>query len=365
MGKQHSSKAKRKRRLLEQPPMRRVVLSLLPILLAGITFFGWRVLALLAVCVAGGLAAEWVMTSRRGKPVTEACFVTTFLFALSLPPTLPLWMALVGAVVAILFGKEVFGGFGRNFANPAIVGRAFVYVAFPVAMTGSFVPAFRGLPGGFGRWSLPAMATAPERLAPAATRGVDAVTAATPMWALREIEEPEQRGAFVRDVLPSLFLGHVGGTYEGEYERRVLAAGSTGEVSALLILLAAVYLVVTKTANWRLMLGPLAGAAGMAAALRHVAGIEAVPPLPFTLLSGALLYGAVFMVTEPVSAPRKKASVWLYGLLIGALVVFMRWRAQFAGAVAFAILIGNIVAPSLDMAVSAWERRRKAREAEG
>jgi len=140
-------KLKLKRLFLRQPAMLRVVYSLIPILIAGIYFFGWRVLALLAVCLVGGLVTEWVMTRRRGKPISQACFVTVFLYTLSLPPTMPFWMALVGIVVGILFGKEVFGGFGRNFANPAIVGRAFVYVAFPIAMTGSFVPAFRGFPG--------------------------------------------------------------------------------------------------------------------------------------------------------------------------------------------------------------------------
>jgi Na+-transporting NADH:ubiquinone oxidoreductase subunit B len=336
---------KRKRLFLKQPPMVRVVYSLLPILAAGISFFGWRVLALVAVCLAGGLATEWAMASRRGKPISQACLVTVLLYALSLPPTMPFGMALVGIVVAILFGKEVYGGFGRNWCNPAIVGRAFVYLAFPVAMTGSFVPAYRGFPGGLAHWS-PQVAIG---------EGMDAVTAATPMWARRDFR--------FQTPLASLFVGNIGGTFEGPYGKKVLAAGSIGEVSALLILLGAIYLLATRTANWRLMLGPLLGATVACLALRHVARVEAVPPLLFTLGSGALLYGAVFMVTEPVSAPKKKPSIWIYGLLIGALIVFLRWKAQFAGAVAFAILIGNIVGPSLDMAAAAWADRRKTRNA--
>jgi len=332
---------KPKRRFLKQPQMLRVVAALVPIVVAGVYFFGWRVLALLGVCVAAGLGVEWLMESRRGKPVSQACFVTCFLYALSLPPTLPLWMAVVGIVVAILFGKMVFGGFGRNFVNPAILGRAFVYVAFPVAMTGSFVPAADGFPGGLGAWSV--------REGP----GVDAVTAATPMWARRDYEH--------ETPISDLFLGNIGGAFEGPSGAENLAAGSIGEVSALLILLAGIYLIVTKTANWRLMASALVGAVAANTLFRYVLGSDGVPALPFTLCSGALLFAVVFMVTDPVSAPKTKPAVWMYGALIGALIVFLRWKSQFAGAVGFAILLGNVVGPSLDMAVTGWKDWRKAR----
>jgi Na+-transporting NADH:ubiquinone oxidoreductase subunit B len=315
------------------------------------------VLALAGVCTLAGLATEWWMERQRGKPVSEACFVTCLLYALSLPPGMPFWMAAVGVAVGVLFGKEVFGGFGRNFANPAIVGRAFVYVAFPVEMTGQFVPAFRGFPGGFGQWSLASLSQVPDWLAGAAKTAVDAVTAATPMVARRDF-------GYDTPVL-NLFLGDIGGVFQGQFGERLLAGGSIGETSALLILLAGVYLLVTRTANWRLMVSPLAGATLTCLLLRHAAGVQAVPPLAFTLCSGALLYGVVFMVTEPVSALRKRLAVWLYGLLIGFLIVFLRWKGQFAGAVAFSILLGNAVGPTLDLAVGAWEQRRKGPKAAG
>jgi Na+-transporting NADH:ubiquinone oxidoreductase subunit B len=347
--------AKPKRLFLKQPQMLRVVYALVPIALAGVYFFGWRVLALLAVCVTAGLGVEWLMESRRGKPISQACLVTGFLYALSLPPTMPYWMAVVGIVVAILFGKMVFGGFGRNFVNPAILGRAFVYVAFPVAMTGSFVPAFRGFPGGFAAWSFTSSERAPEWLAPAAERSVDAVTAATAMWARRD---------FGHDTpVPDLFLGTIGGTFEGPTGPKVLAAGSIGEVSALLIVLAGIYLVATRTANWRLTTGALGGTVAAVLLFRNVLGYDGVPPLPFALCSGALLYAAVFMVTDPVSAPKTKPAIWVYGVLIGVLIVFLRWKSQFAGAVGFAILLGNVVGPSLDMAANAWQEWRKGRGA--
>ncbi len=352
-----AAKPKPPRRLLQkQAAMRRMCMALAPIGVAGIYFFGWRVLALVAACTLVGLASEWWMTSRRGRPVSEACFVTCLLYALSLPPTLPFWMAAVGMVVAILFGKEVYGGFGRNWCNPAIVGRAFVYVAFPVEMTGSFVPAFRGFPGGFGRWSLAGMGKVPAWLASGAETMVDAVTAATPMWTRRDFGHAAGLG--------DLFFGTIGGTFPTPYgTHQVLAAGSVGEVCAPLILLAGVYLLLTRTANWQLMLGPFVGAALAVLLFRHLGGSDGVPGLGFTLCSGAFLYGAVFMVTEPVSAPKKTASVWIYGMAIGFLIVLLRWKAQFAGAVAFSILMGNILGPSVDMAVVAWQQRGKAAEA--
>src|SRR6056297_2400910 len=125
-------KKKPKKRFMKQKNMVRVLYALAPILVAGIYFFGWRVLSLVAVCTAAGLLTEYITSRQRGAPISMACFVTCGLYSLSLPATCPYWVGIVGIVVAILFGKEVFGGFGRNFANPAIVGRTFVYVAFPV-----------------------------------------------------------------------------------------------------------------------------------------------------------------------------------------------------------------------------------------
>lgn len=165
-----------------QPIMLKVLAALIPCQVGAIYFFGWRTLALLAWVTMAGVLTEWIAASRRGEQVSTACLVTCALFSLSLPAEIPLWMATVGIVFAILFGKEAFGGFGRNIFNPAITGRAFIYVAFPEEMTGRFSPAFRGFPGGFAKWSLGAMSQAPEWLSPAGlARGVDALTQATPM----------------------------------------------------------------------------------------------------------------------------------------------------------------------------------------
>lgn len=335
---------------LKQKNMIRVLQALSPVAILGIYFFGWRVFALLAVSICTGLCTEWYMTSLKKGKVSYAVFVTTSLFALSLPPTTPLWIAAVGSIVAVLFGKEVFGGFGKNIFNPAIVGRAFVYVSFPAEMTGRFVPVFSGFPGGFAHWSFSTLKTLPAAFSDKGLQIADAVTTATPMWSRRDF-------SFTADWL-QLLLGNIGGIFQ---EKRVLAAGSIGEVSAVALIFAAVYLIITKTANWKLTISTLAGAAGLTLILRYVAGIDEVPPLHFSLLSGALLYGAVFMVTDPVSAPKVPLSQWIYGLFIGAMVVFFRYRSIFAGGLGFAILLGNMVAPSLDL----WIKRYRAAKKSG
>jgi Na+-transporting NADH:ubiquinone oxidoreductase subunit B len=334
--------------MLKQKNMLRVLHALLPIALAGVYFFGWRVAALLAVSLVCGFCTEWYMQSLKKGKVSYAVFVTAALFALSLPPTTPFWIAAAGIIVAVLFGKEVFGGFGKNVFNPAIVGRAFVYVSFPIELSGRFVPVFTGFPGGFGRWSFSSLATLPAGFAQAGVAAADAVTAATPMWSRRDFHH-------TADWL-QLFLGHIGGTFSSGSTVKVLAAGSIGEVSALAIIAAAVYLIATKTAQWRLTVATLLGATGITLLLRHGLGIDAVPPLLFTLLSGALLYGAVFMVTDPVSAPKLPPSQWIYGIFIGCVVVFFRYRSIFAGGLGFSILLGNMLAPTLDL----WIKRFRA-----
>lgn len=338
---------------LKQKIMLRVLYALVPVALTGVYYFGWRVGAILAVSWTCCFFTEWAMAARRSGTISYACFVTASLYALSLPPTIPFWMAGLGAIVAILFGKEVFGGFGKNIFNPAIVGRAFVYVCFPVEMTARFVPVFKGLPGGFGSWSLTHLKEAPSFLAQAGLAATDAVTAATPMWTRRDF-------GYVADTM-QLFLGNIGGIFSQGQSTRVLAAGSSGEVCAAVILMSAAYLIVTKTAQWRLMAATVLGAVVLNIVLRHVAGMEGVPPLPFTLFSGALLYGAVFMVTDPVSAPKLPLSQWVYGLFIGVMVVFFRCAGIFAGGVAFSILLGNMLAPSLDL----WIKRARTEQGMG
>jgi Na+-transporting NADH:ubiquinone oxidoreductase subunit B len=329
---------------LKQKNMLRVLYALAPVALVSIYYFGWRVALVCAVSILVAFLTEWIMASRRKGKISYACFVTASLYALSLPPLTPIWIVAVGAIIAIIFGKEAFGGFGKNVFNPAVVGRAFVYVCFPVELTSRFVPVFKGFPGGFAQWSFAAVRNAPEYLARANIHIADAITAATPMWVQRDY------GYAVSPV--NLILGNIGETFERD-GMRVLAAGSIGEVCTVVLIIAALYLLITRTAQWRLMISTLAGAVLCNIIMRTFLGIIATPPLLFTLFSGGLVYAAVFMVTDPVSAPKQKLSQWTYGIFIGAMIVFLRSKAIFAGGVGFAILLGNIISPSLDL----WLRR--------
>ena len=170
--------------------------------------------------------------------------------------------------------------------------------------------------------------------------GLDALTAATPMWAARDYGHVTGFG--------QLLLGRISGEFSSGDVVRTLAAGSVGEVSALLILVGGAYLLWTKTANWRLVAGSLGGAAAASIVFRHVLNAPHVPPLHLTLASGGMLYACFFMVTDPVSAPRHPIAQFAYSAFIGAFIVLFRWKAAFAGGVGFAILLGNTVGPTLE-----------------
>ena len=341
MSESKTKKRERSSRFKEQKMMRRVLLALTPALLGAIVFFGWRSAFLCVWIMLWGCATEYVLARRRGDPLTESCLVTGMLLALSLPPTLPLWMGTVGIVVAIAFGKEFFGGFGRNVFNPAIVGRAFLYVAFPGAMTRGFVPVYAGGWRGLLHWG--------PRIN---VDGLDAVSAATPMWAWRDFG--------YHTPFLNMVTGSIHGTFRGSGDAvRILAAGSMGEVSAILLLLGGLYLLWSKTAQWRLALSCLVGGAGFAALVRYGFGVEAVPPTYWALCSGGFLYAAFFMVTDPVSAPKDKTTQLIYGAFIGAMIVFFRWKAVFAGGVGFAILLGNTVGPSVEMFFKGRKQRQR------
>ena len=164
--------AKGKKLLRKQPPMRKVLIALIPCALGGVYYFGWRSGAMIAVSCVVAFIIEWLFCRKRNEPVSEAVFVTAVLFALVMPPTVGWHVLIIGTVFAILFGKEVFGGFGRNIFNPALAGRCFVYICFPYALTGFWGAAAEGPIGALDRWT-----TAPTK--------IEAVTGATPMGNLK------------------------------------------------------------------------------------------------------------------------------------------------------------------------------------
>ena len=303
-----------------QAPMLRVCYALLPLALFSIYLFGWRSAALIAVTFIFGIAAEAAFTFREGKPVTSAVFVTCLIFSLSLPPSLPLWMAAVGIIAGVVLGKMAFGGMGLNIFNPAMVGRCFIYITFPIEMTGTWANPFWGGAGGFSKW----------------TYSADAVTQATPLMQLKSgIEIP----------LDTLFIGNT--------------AGSIGETSTLLILLGAAYIIFNKTASWRLALSCLLGGVAASILLKSV-GIEGTLSPLHTVLSGSLLFGAAFVVTEPITGAKTVPGQWIYGSAIGALSVVLRLFSNFPEGIMFSVLLMNSLVPIMDSAFRKMKTARKA-----
>jgi Na+-transporting NADH:ubiquinone oxidoreductase subunit B len=305
---------------LTQQVMLRVCYALIPLVFASVYLFGWRSLAVVLVVLAFGIATEALFTFKEGKPVTSAVFVTSLIFSLSLPPMIPFWMAVVGIVAGVALGKMVFGGFGQNVFNPAMVGRCFLYVTFPIEMTNQWASPLWGGAAGFGRWSL----------------SLDAVTRATPL-----VEG--HKGISV--PLDQLFFGNT--------------AGSLGETSAFLILLGGIYLIYKKAAPWRLAVSCLIGGVLLSSVL-HGLGAAGVPSALVTLLSGSFLFGSVFVVTEPISGAKTPYGQWIYGFMVGGLTVVLRGFSNFPEGVMFSILIMNAFVPLIDQAVRRMQASKKA-----
>lgn len=308
-----------KKLLLMQKPMVRVCYALMPLVLASLYFFGWRAVVLTLLVLICGMITEGLFTFPQGKPITSAVFVTGLIFTLSLPPTIPFWMAVVGIVFGVSIGKMVFGGFGQNVFNPAMVGRCFIYITFPVEMTNSWVESYWGGLGGLGHWSA----------------SLDTLTRATPLTELRQGGEiPWQK----------LFLGHT--------------AGSLGETSVLLILLGGMYLVYKKVASWRLLVSCLLGGMVCSLILRGIS-LEQTSSLFSTFMAGSFLFGAFFVVTEPVSGAKTRLGQWIYGFVIGALIIVLRGFSNFSEGVMFSVLIMNAFSPLLDQTIRQIQSRKK------
>jgi Na+-transporting NADH:ubiquinone oxidoreductase subunit B len=305
-----------------QQPMVRVLKALAPLIVFAVYLFGWRIILMLLLVNAAGFLTEYMFTRRWKEPVSSAVFVTGCLYTLSLPPALPLWMAVAGVVFAVLFGKMVFGGFGRNVFNPALTGRAFVYVCFGNYMTSMWTEPLRGAGGGF--------------LAYAA--GADAVTQATPGMVMKTA------GSAAIPLL-DLFVGTTSGTIGG--------------TSALLAIVGGLYLLWTKAANYRIVTSCVLGYLAVETAL-WLAGVAGVVDPLHAVLGGSFVVGAFFYATDPVSASQTNEGRWIYGAFIGVMscliTVFSAWPAG----TMFAILLANTFAPLLDYVVRELKNRSAA-----
>lgn len=262
--------------------------------------YAWRPLLVAAIVFPLGILTEFIMERRLKKKVSEAVLVTCALFTLAMPPLVPLWLLPIGIIFAVLMGKEVFGGFGRNIFNPAITGRIFIYISFPNLLGAAWME-----PVNFGF-------------------DVDTLSSATPLAMLRSGES--------LDLLP-MFFG--------------LRSGSLGEAPIFLIVAAAVYLIATKTANWRVIVSMVVSGFLLSAALYYSGVVQALHPV-YGLMSGSFLFVAVFMATDPISAVKKPLSAYLYGTLIGVTAILVRTFSLFPEGTSFGILIGNTFASLID-----------------
>lgn len=258
----------------------------------------------------------------RGHEFSEAFLVTSLLFALTLPPSIPLWQVAIGISFGVIFAKEAFGGVGQNFMNPALVARAFIYFAYPAQMTGDTI------------WT-----------------AVDGVSSATALGQIVSAGPGLDLSALSTTWLQS-FLGTI--------------PGSMGETSTLACLFGAAVLLFTGIASWRIMVSMLLGGL-LCSSLFWLSGsasnpLYAIPP-HWHLVLGGFAFGLVFMATDPVSAAHTATGQWFYGLLVGSLSILIRVaNPAYPEGVMLAILLGNVFAPLFDyVVIQANIKRRKLR----
>jgi Na+-transporting NADH:ubiquinone oxidoreductase subunit B len=258
----------------------------------------------------------------RGHEFSEAFLVTGLLFTLTLPPDIPLWQVAAGISFGLIFAKEVFGGVGRNFMNPALASRAFIYFAYPAQMTGDMI------------WT-----------------AVDGVSGATPLAQLAAAQPGEVMSS-LNVTWAQTFFGTI--------------PGSLGETSTLACLIGAFILLITRIAPWRVMASTLIGAL-LCGSFYYYSGSDinplwAIPPL-WHLTLGGFAFGLVFMATDPVSAAHTRPGQWMYGLLVGVLAIMIRVsNPAFPEGIMLAILLGNVFAPLFDyFVIQANIKRRMLR----
>jgi electron transport complex protein RnfD len=287
--------------------MYRVIISLLPACLAALYFFRFRALFLILSCVAASLATEALFFWVRKKPVSAlfdgSAIITGMLLALTLPPSFPASLAVIGAVVSIAIGKQAFGGLGHNIFNPALVGRAFLATAFPVAMT-SWIP-------------------------PVILK-VDVATFATP---LANLKFQDAIGQGTLTSLRDLFWGNVG--------------GCLGETSALALLLGGVYLLFRRTIDWRIPLGLTFSLSAFTGVFWLISPAQRANPL-FHLLAGGFLLGALFMATDMVTSPVTSKATWIYAIGAGLIIGLIRLFSGYPEGVMYGILFMNTFVPLLN-----------------
>ena len=283
-------------------------------------FWGlWKVIPLYLVSYIVGLGIEFTSAQIKGEEVNEGYLVSGFLIPLIVPVDVPLWMLAIAVAFAVIFGKEVFGGTGMNFLNPALLCRAFLFFSYPSAMSGSQVWIARRC-------------------------GADAITGATPLSFLGEGMEAITNNGY---TFWNMFAGTV--------------PGSVGETSVIAILIGAFIILWTGVASWKIMVSSIAGAL-FVGWLGTAFGATDVPAYT-QLVMGGFAFGTVFMATDPVTSAQTECGKWIYGFLVGALCITVRlFNPGYAEGMMLAILLMNTFAPLIDHCVVSSATKKRAKK---
>ncbi len=300
-----------------------VVIAMIPAIAASFYFFGIGALKVIAISVISCVLFEYLIQRfllKGPQSITDgSAVITGVLLAFNLPSNLPIWIIIIGSLVAIGIGKMAFGGLGKNPFNPALVGRVFLFISFPVEMTS---------------WPKPILSRTMFSIP-------DTVTAATPLGILGEgLSKSGVEATTVPELMSKmpthldLFLGNVG--------------GSLGEVSALALLLGGTYMIFKKVITWHIPVSFLGTVAIFTATLWMLNPARYADPL-FHLLSGGVMLGAIFMATDMVTSPMSRSGMLLFGFGCGVLTVVIRVFGAAPEGVSFAILIMNSVVPLINI----------------
>lgn len=297
--------------------MRDVVIALSPTLLVSIYFFGFSAIKLALVGIVSCLVVEYVIqryiTKEKIQIGDYSSVVTGLLLALNLPPSSPWWIVFIGSVVAVGIGKMTFGGLGQNLFNPALVGRVFLLISFPVIMTD---------------WSIPVSWF---------REGIDATTGATPLGIVKE------------GLARGLTLNEIFSTNHFTYTQMLFAriGGSVGEISAFSLLLGFIYLLWRKVIRPHIPLAIIGTVAVMTGIFWIIDPAHYADPL-FNILTGGILLGSVFMATDYVTSPMSTKGMIIFGIGIGVITVLIRFFGAYPEGISFAILIMNSVVPLIN-----------------
>ena len=291
-----------------QKNMLNVIIALAPAYLAGCWYFGMGAIMVSAIAMISCVAFEWLISKfiLKKKPQVNdlSALLTGLLLAMNLPSSLEWWMVIIGSLVAIGIGKMSFGGLGNNLFNPALVGRVFLLISFPAAMTTWPIPDPTSLMGS----------------------NVDALTAATPLAYIKQ-------GIFTTFSEMEMFVGNIGGSF--------------GETCSAALILGLIYLLATRTITWHIPVSIIATVLIFTGIMHAVDPCTYASPL-LHITSGGILLGSIFMATDYVTSPMTKAGQLIFGVGIGIITVVIRLFGSYPEGISFAILIMNAVVPLIN-----------------